>query len=171
MILNSSDGIYAEIRDLSIESLGAFLQEKAVDIRRRYTTFKQNKDASLVEIHDFVKKIPQLTREFKALNQHINIASLLKQRTDSRDFRDQWQGERCMLEGEGFLEGVEEILVADTQRTQLQRVLRLLCMQSLTAGGVRASRYDSLRKMIAQIYGFQHLLTLGNLERSGTVPY
>jgi hypothetical protein len=29
-----------------------------------------------------VKKIPKLTMEYKSLNQHINIAEMLKQRTD-----------------------------------------------------------------------------------------
>lgn len=48
----------------------------------RYTTFRDNKDASITEIHDFVKKIPKLTMEYKSLNQHINIAEMLKQRTD-----------------------------------------------------------------------------------------
>jgi hypothetical protein len=48
----------------------------------RYTTFRDNKDASITEIHDFVKKIPKLTLEYKSLNQHINIAEMLKQRTD-----------------------------------------------------------------------------------------
>jgi hypothetical protein len=135
--LNNNDAIYAEIRDLSIERLGAYLQDKAIHIRERceayfiicavvgcilfrthdctfgemftmadhhspmklqcpvsrshspvyprvdrYTTFRDNKDASITEIHDFVKKIPKLTLEYKSLNQHINIAEMLKQRTD-----------------------------------------------------------------------------------------
>lgn len=40
-----------------------------------------------------------------------------------------------MLEGDSHLDEVEEILFADTARTQMLRVLRLLCLQSLTAGG------------------------------------
>jgi hypothetical protein len=33
------------------------------------TFISDNKDASLAEIHDFVKKIPQLTKEYKSLDQ------------------------------------------------------------------------------------------------------
>ena len=33
--LSNNDAIYAEIRDLSIERLGAYLQEKAIHIRER----------------------------------------------------------------------------------------------------------------------------------------
>lgn len=36
VVLNNNDAIYAEIRDLSIERLGAYLQEKAIHIRERY---------------------------------------------------------------------------------------------------------------------------------------
>ena len=32
-------------------------------------THRDNKDASISEIHDFVKKIPQLSKEYKSLNQ------------------------------------------------------------------------------------------------------
>lgn len=167
--LDNNDAIYSETRDLSIERLGSYLQEKAIVIREKYTTFKQNKDASLSQIHDFVKKIPKLTKDFKALNQHINIAELLKQRTDSREFREQWHGERSMLEGESYLEAIEELLFADTKRTELTRILRLLCLQSLTAGGVKGSRYDAIRRTVVQQYGFQHLFTLSNLERSGLI--
>lgn len=169
MNLTGSDSIFMEIRNLSIERLGSYMQEKAITIRERYATFKSNKDASLAEIHEFVKKIPKLTRDFKSLNQHIHIAEKLKQRTDSRDFRDQWQMERGMLEGEIFLDQLEEMLYADTNRTQLYQVLRLLCLQSGTAFGIRSNRYDYLRRTIVQLYGFQHMYTLLNLERSGLI--
>ncbi len=144
------------------------MQEKAIHIRERYAAFKGNKDASLAEIHEFVKKIPKLTKDFKSLNQHIHIAEVLKQRTDSRAFRDQWQGERAMLEGESFLDQIEEILLSDVDRSMFPTVLRLLCLQSITSGGLRGNRYDGIRRSIVQTYGFHHLYTLNNLERSGT---
>ena len=169
VVLNNNDSVFGEIRDLSIERLGSYLQEKAIHIRERYTNFKDNKDAPLTVIHDFVKKLPKLQKDFKSLNQHINIAEVLKTRTDSKAFRDQWQGERGMLEGESFLDAIEEMVYADVMGTELYRILRLLCMQSLTAGGIRANRYDVIRKAIGQNYGLQHLFTLSNLERAGLI--
>lgn len=148
----------------------------------------------------------------------------------SRAFLDQWQEERGMLEGDSHLDEVEEILYADTARTQMFRVLRLLCLQSLTAGGtveigdvvclvtvlvlcaiqlvpvwprlnydattvlrscvpafrhnmvyssphiirirfagIRATRYDGLRRAIVQTYGYQHAFTMSNLEKAGAL--
>lgn len=166
--LNNSDSIFAEIRNLTIEkNLGVFLQDKAIRIKEKYATFRENKDASISEIHGFVKQIPHLKKEFECLQQHINIAELIKKTTDSREFRDQWQGERGLLEGESFLDQIEDMICADSDRVLFYRVLRLLCLQSLTAGGIRSSRYDNFRRLVVQTYGYEHLFTLSNLERAG----
>jgi vacuolar protein sorting-associated protein 33A len=167
VILDNNDLMYSEVRNLSIERLGIILQEKAIKIRERYSNFRENKDASLSEIHDFVKKIPHLTREFKYLQRHINIAGFLKSFTDSREFRDMWQGERGILEGEPYLDAIEEMICADVDRVQMFRALRLLCLQSLTAGGVRTARYEAIKRLIIQNYGYEELFTLINLERAG----
>ena len=167
LALNNNDSIFAEIRNLSIERIGSYMQEKAIHIREKYAAFKSNKDASLAEIHDFVKKIPKLTIDFKSLNQHIHIAEHLKRQTDSREFREKWQAERAMLEGEVYLDQVEELIFSDVARTEFASVLRLLCLQSVTSGGIRANRYDSIRKLIIQTYGLSHLFTLLNLEKAG----
>jgi hypothetical protein len=169
LILNNNDSIFAEIRNLSIERIGSFMQEKAIHIRERYAAFKGNKDASLAEIHEFVKKIPKLTKDFKSLNQHIHIAEHLKKQTDSREFRERWQSERAMLEGEIYLDQIEDIIYADVNRSMLWFVLRLLCLQSLTSGGIRGNRYDAFRKLIVQTYGLQHLYSLANLEKAGLI--
>jgi len=147
------------------------MQEKAIHIRERYAAFKGNKDASLAEIHDFVKKIPKLTKDFKSLNQHIHIAELLKKTTDSTDFRDYWQHERAILEGESALDFIEELLFMDVHATSLNQILKLLCLQSLTYGGVRGNRYDTIRRLISQVYGMHHLFTLNNLEKAGEAFY
>ena len=72
-------------------------------IKKRYSDFRDNKDASISEIHGFVKKIPELTKDYKSLNQHINIAALLKKTTDNHQFRANWQTERGILEGQFLL--------------------------------------------------------------------
>lgn len=48
---------------------------------------RDNKDVTISELHDFVKKIPAITKEYKLLHQHINIAEQIKNSTDSRTFR------------------------------------------------------------------------------------
>eukprot|EP01035_Chromulina_nebulosa_P020897 gene20897-27087_t len=100
VLLDSTDAVYNEVRDLSVEKLGYILKEKAIKIKERHINFRENKDASLSEIHDFLKKIPGLFKEYKYLQRHINIAGIIKSTTDSRDFHTMWQNERGILEGE-----------------------------------------------------------------------
>jgi hypothetical protein len=47
-----------------------------------------------------------------------------------------------MVEGESRLEDVEEMVAA---YEPVAHVLRLLCLQSLTAGGLKAGKYDALK--------------------------
>lgn len=42
-----------------------------------------------------------------------------------------------------------------------------MVLQSLTGNGIRTSKYDQLKRLIAQTYGFHHTFTLCNLERMG----
>lgn len=65
------------------------------------------------------------------------------------------------------MEQVEDIICEDTEGVHLLMVLRLLCIQSVTSGGIRSNKLDSLRKLIVQTYGYEQLFTLCNLEKSG----
>ena len=167
IVVDDSDPIFSEIRNLSIQRLGPYLQEKAVENKQRHAAFRENKDASISELHDFVKRMPALTKEYKSLTQHIHIAELIKTTTDSREFREQWQGERGMLEGENFMDTIEKMVIADAEASSLFKILRLLCIQSITAGGIRSTRFDAIKKLIVQTYGYEHMFTVINLERAG----
>ncbi|ETV82675.1 hypothetical protein, variant 2 [Aphanomyces astaci] len=161
--LNSTDALYAEVRDYHTERLGAHLQNKAREIRERYEEFRK-KNASISEIRDFVKRIPGLKQSYAALQLHINFAELIKRTTDSKAFTDLWHHERSMLEGQSLLEELEELIGC---QEPLLKVLRLLCLQSLTTGGIKAKSFDLLRRELIQTYGFEMLLILGNLEKVG----
>ncbi|RHY31974.1 hypothetical protein DYB32_002994 [Aphanomyces invadans] len=179
--LNSTDSLYAEVRDFHTERLGAHLQNKAREIRERYEEFRK-KNASISEIRDFVKRIPGLKQSYAALQLHINFAEvlldlpdaiprqsdvlsqLIKRTTDSKAFTDLWHHERSMLEGQSLLEELEELIGL---QEPLLKVLRLLCLQSLTSGGIKAKSFDLLRRELIQTYGFEMLLVLGNLEKVG----
>mmetsp|Transcript_9937 Transcript_9937/g.20250 ORF Transcript_9937/g.20250 Transcript_9937/m.20250 type:complete len:462 (+) Transcript_9937:667-2052(+) len=164
--LNSSDTLFEVVRSQNIEKLGTFLQNQAKSIRESYASFCQNKDASITEIHQFVKQIPGLTQNYKSLNQHINLAELVKKTTDSLAFRQRWQTERAMLEGETCYEYLEDMIAADEP---VLSVLKLICLQSLTNGGLKSSKFDPLRRELIQSYGFDLLAVLNRLEAVGAI--
>ena len=51
--------------------------------------------------------------------------------------------------------------------TLVFQVLRLICLQSVTNSGLKPKVLEHYKREIVQTYGFQHLLTLINLEKTG----
>jgi len=147
-----------------ILNLGPFLGNKAKVIRGQYDTFRANKDQTIQEISDFVKLIPGLKENYHSLNQHINITEELKKTTDTSAFRGQWETERALLEGEDVYEVIDELVAS---QAPVLKVLRIVCLQSLTGGGIVAAKYDALRRDIVQTYGYEHLYTLASLQTLG----
>jgi len=138
--LNSDDALYAELRDLNVEELGDRLGARAKAIREAYDAFRRNADASIAEIHDFVKRIPGLARIYRSLRTHVAVAERVARTTDSRAFRERWRAERALLEGqEPAYDLIEDLVAAGEPAPSL---LRLLCLQSLVASraGVEALR-------------------------------
>jgi hypothetical protein len=70
-----------------------------------------------------------------------------------------------MLESEPCYEHLEDLIVTGLEPPY--RWLRLLCLQSLTSNGIKATRYDSLRREVIQTYGYEYLFVLNDLEKAG----
>jgi hypothetical protein len=43
----------------------------------------------------------------------------------------------------------------------------MICLQSVINGGLKQKLFDFYRREILQTYGFEHILTLDNLEKAG----
>lgn len=164
--LNDSDPLYAEVRDKHVESFGSFLQNQAKALKESHSQFTNRETArDLTEIHQFVKQIPVFTRNLRSLTNHIHIAELVKSAAEATTFRQRWQTERSMLESEPCYEALEDLIASGSEPPY--RWLRLFCLQSLTSNGIKAARYDSLRRDVIQTYGYEYLMVLNDLERAG----
>ena len=71
-----------------------------------------------------------------------------------------------MIEGESCYDFLEECIFSNHPP---YKVLRLMCLQSLTSGGIKASRYDQLKQYIVQVYGYEFLPVLHDLETMGWI--
>ncbi len=82
-------------------------------------------------------------------------------------FRKYVQTQLSILAGDDekvTLAYIEEMI---DRQEPLIKVLRLLCLQSLTQNGLKKSVYDNYRRDIIQSYGMESLIVLNNLERTG----
>jgi vacuolar protein sorting-associated protein 33A len=163
--VNGSDSLYAEVRNQHVEQFGQFLQNQAMALRESHANFtSKGKHKDLSEIHQFVKQIPVFTQNLRSLTNHIHLAEWVKRTSETTSFRERWQTERAILEGETCYDFLEDLVAS--QHPPL-RFFRLLCLQSLCAGVIKSSRYDSLRRDVVQTYGYEYLFVLQNMEKMG----
>jgi vacuolar protein sorting-associated protein 33A len=106
------------------------------------------------------------TQNLRSLTNHIHLAELVKATTEEASFREQWQTERSMVEGELCYDILEDWIASHYPPYKL---LRLLCLQSLCSGGLKSSRYESFRTQVVQTYGYEFLFVLNDLEKVGLI--
>ena len=163
--LNDLDTLFAEVRDQHVEKFGSFLQQQAQALKETHSDFA-NKDRDLSEIHQFVKQIPIFTQNLRSLTHHILLAEHIKGDTEETGFRQRWQTERSMVESDTCYDTIEDMIAGQEPPF---RVLRLLCLQSLTGGGIKSSRLDSFKREVVQTYGY--VAGELSLEHSATDVY
>ncbi|XP_056088767.1 vacuolar protein sorting-associated protein 33A [Rhinichthys klamathensis goyatoka] len=163
--LNSAEELYAEIRDKNFNAVGAALSKKAKIIS---AAFEERHNAKTVgEIKQFVSQLPHMQAARSSLANHTSIAELVKDITISEAFF-----ESLTVEQE-FMTGVDTDKVSTyiedciAQKDPLIKILRLVCMQSVCNNGLKQKVLDYYKKEILQTYGYEHILTVKNLEKVG----
>ncbi|KAK9500694.1 hypothetical protein O3M35_001912 [Rhynocoris fuscipes] len=167
VILNSGDELYAEIRDKNFNAVGAALSKKAKLISSQLE--ERHTDQSMEKMKQFVAKLPHMMATKKSLAIHTTVAELIKSVTDSSEFLDSLMLEQELMMGvdtEKIQTHIEDCIA---HQQPLIKVLRLICMQSATNSGLKQKVLDHYKREIIQTYGFQHILTLTNLEDAGLI--
>ncbi|KAK9913190.1 hypothetical protein M0R45_037014 [Rubus argutus] len=145
--LNSSDKLFKETRDLNFEVVVQILRQKATSMKQDYTEVTSN-NQTVSELKDFVKKLnslPEMTPSFLG----------------------QLDMEHTIIEAQSFdicLDYIEELI---HKQESLVNVLRLLILFSITNSGLPKKNFDYLRRELLHSYGFEHMVTLRNLEKAG----
>lgn len=161
--LNSSDKLFRELRDLNFGVVGQVLRQKAVSIKQDYSDVTSAENQSISDVKDFVKKLnvlPEITR-------HVNIAQHLSKFTTKQTFLSRLSMEQTLVEGQNYdasFTYVEEMI---HKQEQVESVLRLLILLSITNNGLPKKHFDYLRRELLHSYGFEHMFTLSNLEKAG----
>ncbi|KAK9831278.1 hypothetical protein WJX74_010180 [Apatococcus lobatus] len=160
--LNSSDQVFHELRDLSFAAVGPELGKRTKGLRTDYQGTK-GPDRSIAELKQFtsqLKSLPHITR-------HINMAEAVSTQMRRRSLRARVHVEQLLVDGrdvESCCENIEEMMCSGMD---LLTVLRLLCLVSLTQGGIPKRHCDGLRREVLHTYGHEHVLTLASLQAAG----
>jgi len=112
-----------------------------------------------------MKRFASAQQEHASLRAHTGIAEKILFVTKHRDFAKRLEAEQSLLAGfDPYNEYIEDCI---NKKEPLVKVLRLLCLQSLTCGGIKQKQYEIFTRAILQGYGFEYLFTLNNLEKLG----
>ncbi|MEE6504018.1 hypothetical protein FKM82_005048 [Ascaphus truei] len=163
--LNSAEELYAEIRDKNFNAVGSVLSKKAKVIS---AAFEERHNAKTVgEIKQFVSQLPHMQAARASLANHTSVAELIKDITTSEPFFDNLTVEQEFMSGcdtDKVNTYVEDCIA---KKDPLIKILRLVCLQSVCNTGLKQKVLDYYKKEILQTYGYEHMLTLHNLEKAG----
>ncbi|XP_005403153.1 PREDICTED: vacuolar protein sorting-associated protein 33A isoform X2 [Chinchilla lanigera] len=163
--LNSAEELYAEIRDKNFNAVGSVLSKKAKIIS---AAFEERHNAKTVgEIKQFVSQLPHMQAARGSLANHTSIAELIKDVTTSEDFFDKLTVEQEFMSGIDTDKVNNYIEDCIAQKHPLIKVLRLVCLQSVCNSGLKQKVLDYYKREVLQTYGYEHILTLHNLEKAG----
>jgi len=160
ILFNSSDKLFAELRDENFSIVGPRLNSKAKDIDAFY---KQRKTAkNMAEINAFMKQLPLYQKEHSNLRVHTNITESILNLTRDQVFRARLDAEQT--DPTTSMAYIEECI---NKQEPLVKVLRLVCLYSLTNNGIREKTFNYLKRDIVHTYGYKYLYTLDNLTKLG----
>lgn len=168
--LNSTEDLYQEIRWLNFNAVGPSLSRKARSISAQ---FQERHEANTVrEMRQFVEKLPIMQAARNSLGTHTTIAEMVKEKIITSGLMDTLEVEQEILSyvnSDRYLDSVEDLACKDFP---LINLLRIISMQSLVSSGLKPKVLDMYKKIILQAYGYEHMLTLQNLEKAGFItPY
>jgi hypothetical protein len=163
ILLDSTDKLYGQLRDTNFAIVGSLLNKVARRLQTDYDSRHGTKTTA--ELRDFVNKLPGYQEEQKSLKIHTGLAEEIMKHTRTDQFSRLLEVQQNLAAGadpSSQHEAVEELIA---RNAPLAEVLRVLCLESCIAGGLKLRDLESFKKMILQAYGYQHVLTLAALEK------
>ncbi|KAF7347391.1 hypothetical protein MVEN_01494900 [Mycena venus] len=163
-LTTSTDPLFAELRDLNFSMVGKRLNKVARRLEEDYKGRHQAK--TVAQLRDFVGKLGGLQTDHQSLRLHTGLSELLVPLTRTDLFNKTLEIQQNLLASYEIPSQITAIEDLIAQGADMQTVLRLLCLASITAGGVKAKNLENLKREILQAYGYNYLPLLLSLSSS-----
>ncbi|KAJ4170302.1 Vacuolar protein-sorting-associated protein 33 [Fusarium falciforme] len=164
--LDSSDKLYEQLRDANFAIVGSLLNKVARRLQKVQSDYEsKHKTKTIAELKDFVSQLPGYQQEQQSARIHTGLAEEIIKHTRTDLFKGLLEVQQNLAAGadpSSQFDGIEELIARDAP---IRETLRLLCIYSCISGGIRPKEFDQFRRLVLQGYGYQHLLTLNNLEK------
>jgi len=163
--LNSEDEFYEEVRNLHFSVLRTLFTGKFKDIER----IKNTKGSEISEsgYHELFRLFDQVSKQYYSLTSHTNIADSISNALKTEAFNHKVAIEQAILLSETGDLITNFILELIRQKQPIEKVLRLLCLESITKKGLKFHDFDKFEREITRYYGPLEQFTLQNLNKAG----
>ncbi|KAA0155483.1 hypothetical protein FNF29_01856 [Cafeteria roenbergensis] len=167
VFFNSDDNEWVGVRDVHIHAAGQLINRRSQELQAFKDLAKTLRDKDVAAMRDYVSSMRDFEKAKQALPRVLRLVKLLKQEAERPDFMGEWH---CMSDpflggGNKATKAMAEKLVAS--RSMPHRPLRLACLSAASEGGMRQHDLDSLRKALAESYGFDFAMVPDTLEAMG----
>ncbi|GAA5862630.1 hypothetical protein JCM3774_001084 [Rhodotorula dairenensis] len=163
LLSSSSDQLFAELRDQNFAVVGSVLNRTARRLNEDYEKRHQAKTAA--ELRQFVGQLGGLQSEHQALRLHTNLTEQVMSLTRTDAFNMALEVQQNLIAGVDVATQENSIRELINLEAPMRTVLRLLCMYSLIAGGIKQKALEEFKRDFLQTYGFDYLPLLIALER------
>ncbi|KAJ6601336.1 Sec1-like protein [Mycena vulgaris] len=160
-LTTSTDPLFAELRDLNFSSVGKRLNKVARRLEEDYKGRHQAK--TVAQLRDFVGKLGGLQTEHQSLRLHTGLSELLVPLTHTDQFNKTLEIQQNLLASYEIPNQISAIEDLIAQGADMQTVVRLLCLASITSGGIKVKALENLKREILQAYGYNFLPLLLSL--------
>ena len=149
--LSSKDKFYTNIKDYNLGKIRNIFPERMAELN------KENKE----------KLTKEKKNEKNSLNNHINILDYINKKQIKPIFKFYYNFEKTLLKGESNNKIFDFIDDEMSKKTDKYNLLRLLSLECAIHSGIKNKILEQIKKDYLNVYGYQDLFLLRNLEKVG----
>jgi len=168
-----NDKIFKEIRDYHVQAVPLILDEKLAEIKSIHDEIAAVPGGSKQDsLKDMTKNVQRerkiLEKDFDKIATHVEVRKFMDEQRTKPSHYKLVKTEQAIVDNDvkpqDTLDYVQTLI---GKQANINQVLKLLCLQSQTENGLKTSALDAVKRDIVLTYGFEHAITLYNLERAG----
>ncbi|KZO91497.1 Sec1-like protein [Calocera viscosa TUFC12733] len=158
----STDAVFSELRDQNFSVVAGHLNRLA---RRLTEDYEGRHRAQTVEqLRDFVGRLGGMQSEHQSLRLHTGLSEQIVPMTQTEIFNKSLEVQQNLIAGYDVNAQYNTIEDLINREAPLHVVVRLLCLFSITVGGIKPKTLENTKREILQTYGYQYLPLLLHLS-------
>jgi hypothetical protein len=162
--LSENDKFYTNIKDYNFSKIRVYLPNRLSEHSKILEEGKK-KVEDMKKIQENLEKVKIIKEERSSLTTHINLADYIAQKQKSPLAKNYLIMEQSILAGDITNEIYEFIDNELTKKNEEYNILKIICLISSLKNGIKSKLYEQIKRDFLQIYGFQELFLLNNLEK------